>query len=69
MASIVALESGTARYAYALNNLQSRGKFFYRLAAQEVAWRWSSGGAKIVASEDPNVNVCKSKNYNPTYVI
>ena len=34
--SIIAMETGTA-YAYALNNLQSRGRFFYCLSDEVYA--------------------------------
>lgn len=55
--SIVALESGTA-YAYALNNLQSRGKFF--IDPQEEVYAGQVVGENS-RDEDLNVNVCKSK--------
>ena len=55
--SIIALETGTA-YAYALNNLQSRGRFF--IAPQEEVY-----GGQVVGEHtkegDLVVNVCKSK--------
>lgn len=55
--SIVALESGTA-YAYALNNLQSRGRFF--IDPQEEVYAGQVVGENT-RDEDLNVNVCKSK--------
>lgn len=55
--SIVALESGTA-YAYALNNLQSRGRFF--IEPQEEVYAGQVVGENT-RDEDLNVNVCKSK--------
>lgn len=55
--SIIALETGTA-YAYALNNLQSRGRFFISpgedVYAGQVIGEHSKEG-------DLGVNVCKSK--------
>lgn len=55
--SILALESGTA-YAYALNNLQSRGRFF--IDPQEEVYAGQVVGENT-RDEDLNVNVCKSK--------
>lgn len=55
--SIVALETGTA-YAYALNNLQSRGRFF--IEPQEEIYAGQVVGENT-RDEDLNVNVCKSK--------
>lgn len=55
--SIVALESGTA-YAYALNNLQSRGRFF--IDPQEEVYAGQVVGENT-RDEVLNVNVCKSK--------
>ncbi|MDO5016990.1 MAG: translational GTPase TypA [Porphyromonas sp.] len=55
--SIVALEGGTA-YAYALNNLQSRGRFF--IDPQEEVYAGQVVGENT-RDEDLNVNVCKSK--------
>lgn len=55
--SIIAIETGTA-YAYALNNLQSRGRFFIEpqeeIYAGQVVGEHSKEG-------DLTVNVCKSK--------
>lgn len=55
--SIIALDGGTA-FAYALNNLQSRGKFF--ISPQEEVY-----GGQVVGEHskegDLCVNVCKSK--------
>ncbi|MDD7437414.1 MAG: translational GTPase TypA [Bacteroidales bacterium] len=55
--SIIALESGTA-YAYALNNLQSRGRFF--IEPQEEVYAGQVVGENT-RDEDLGVNVCKSK--------
>ncbi|GAD05212.1 GTP-binding protein TypA [Porphyromonas crevioricanis] len=55
--SIIALESGTA-YAYALNNLQSRGKFF--ISPQEEVYAGQVVG-EHTKEGDLVVNVCKSK--------
>lgn len=55
--SIVALETGTA-YAYALNNLQSRGRFF--IEPQEEVYAGQVVGENT-REEDLEVNVCKSK--------
>ncbi len=55
--SIIALESGTA-FAYALNNLQSRGRFF--IAPQEEIYAGQVVG-EHTKDGDLCVNVCKSK--------
>ena len=55
--SIIALETGTA-YAYALNNLQSRGRFF--IAPQEEVYAGQVVG-EHTKEGDLAVNVCKSK--------
>lgn len=55
--SIIALESGTA-YAYALNNLQSRGRFF--ISPQEEVYAGQVVG-EHTKEGDLCVNVCKSK--------
>lgn len=55
--SIIALETGTA-YAYALNNLQSRGRFF--IEPQEEIYAGQVVGENS-REEDLAVNVCKSK--------
>ncbi|MBR8758855.1 translational GTPase TypA [Porphyromonas levii] len=55
--SIIALESGTT-YAYALNNLQSRGRFF--IEPQEEVYAGQVVGENT-RDEDLGVNVCKSK--------
>lgn len=55
--SIIALESGTA-YAYALNNLQSRGRFF--ISPQEDVYAGQVVG-EHTKDKDLAVNVCKSK--------
>ncbi len=55
--SIIALESGTA-FAYALNNLQSRGRFF--IAPQEEIYAGQVVG-EHTKEGDLCVNVCKSK--------
>lgn len=55
--SIIALEGGTA-YAYALNNLQSRGKFF--ISPQEDVYAGQVVG-EHTKEGDLVVNVCKSK--------
>ena len=55
--SIVAMETGTA-YAYALNNLQSRGRFF--IAPQEEVYAGQVVG-EHTKEGDLVVNVCKSK--------
>ena len=55
--SIIALETGTA-YPYALNNLQSRGRFF--IAPQEEVYAGQVVG-EHTKEGDLAVNVCKSK--------
>ncbi len=55
--SIIALESGTA-FAYALNNLQSRGRFF--ISPQEEIYAGQVVG-EHTKEGDLCVNVCKSK--------
>ncbi len=55
--SIIALEGGTA-FAYALNNLQSRGRFF--IAPQEEIYAGQVVG-EHTKEGDLCVNVCKSK--------
>lgn len=55
--SIIALETGTA-YAYALNNLQSRGKFFIAPGEEVYAGQVIGEHSK---EGDLGVNVCKSK--------
>ncbi|KGL50517.1 translational GTPase TypA [Porphyromonas cangingivalis] len=55
--SLIALETGTA-YAYALNNLQSRGKFF--ISPQEDVYEGQVIGEHSKEG-DLTVNVCKSK--------
>ncbi|MFC4665344.1 translational GTPase TypA [Falsiporphyromonas endometrii] len=55
--SIIALESGTA-YAYALNNLQSRGRFF--ISPQDEVYAGQVVG-EHTKEKDLAVNVCKSK--------
>lgn len=55
--SIIALETGTA-FAYALNNLQSRGRFF--VAPQEDVYEGQVIG-EHTKEGDLAVNVCKSK--------
>lgn len=55
--SIVAMETGTA-YAYALNNLQSRGRFF--IEPQEEVYAGQVIG-EHTKEGDLVVNVCKSK--------
>lgn len=55
--SIIAMESGTA-YAYALNNLQSRGRFF--ISPQEDVYEGQVIG-EHTKDNDLTVNVCKSK--------
>ncbi len=55
--SIIALEGGTA-FAYALNNLQSRGRFF--IAPQEDVYAGQVVG-EHTKEGDLCVNVCKSK--------
>ena len=55
--SIIALETGTA-YAYALNNLQSRGRFF--ISPQEEVYAGQVIG-EHTKEGDLAVNVCKSK--------
>ncbi len=55
--SIIALEGGTA-YAYALNNLQSRGRFF--ISPQEEVYAGQVVG-EHTKEGDLCVNVCKSK--------
>ena len=55
--SIIAGESGTA-FAYALNNLQSRGRFF--IAPQEEVYAGQVIG-EHTKENDLTVNVCKSK--------
>ena len=55
--SIIAMESGTA-FAYALNNLQSRGRFF--IAPQDEVYAGQVIGEHI-KDNDLVVNVCKSK--------
>lgn len=55
--SIIALETGTA-YAYALNNLQSRGRFF--IAPQDEVYAGQVIGEHSKEG-DLVVNVCKSK--------
>ncbi|MDO4695286.1 translational GTPase TypA [Porphyromonas sp.] len=55
--SLIALETGTA-YAYALNNLQSRGKFF--ISPQEEVYEGQVIGEHSKEG-DLTVNVCKSK--------
>lgn len=55
--SIIALETGTA-YAYALNNLQSRGRFF--ISPQEEVYAGQVIGEHSKEG-DLGVNVCKSK--------
>ena len=55
--SIIAMESGTA-FAYALNNLQSRGRFF--IAPQDEVYAGQVIG-EHTKDNDLVVNVCKSK--------
>lgn len=55
--SIIALETGTA-YAYALNNLQSRGRFFISPGEEVYAGQVIGEHSK---EGDLGVNVCKSK--------
>ena len=55
--SIIAMESGTA-FAYALNNLQDRGKFFINPQDEVYAGQVIGENNK---SDDLVVNVCKSK--------
>lgn len=55
--SIIALETGTA-FAYALNNLQSRGRFF--VSPQEEVYEGQVIG-EHTKEGDLAVNVCKSK--------
>ncbi|MFC2771795.1 MAG: translational GTPase TypA [Porphyromonas endodontalis] len=55
--SIIAMESGTA-FAYALNNLQSRGRFF--IAPQDDVYAGQVIG-EHTKDNDLVVNVCKSK--------
>ena len=55
--SIIALETGTA-YAYALNNLQSRGRFFISPGEEVYA---GQGIGEHSKEGDLGVNVCKSK--------
>ncbi len=55
--SIIALETGTA-YAYALNNLQSRGRFF--ISPQDEVYEGQVVG-EHTKEGDLAVNVCKSK--------
>ena len=55
--SIIAMESGTA-FAYALNNLQSRGRFF--IAPQDEVYASQVIG-EHTKDNDLVVNVCKSK--------
>ena len=55
--SIIAMESGTA-FAYALNNLQSRGRFF--IAPQDEVYAGQVIG-EYTKDNDLVVNVCKSK--------
>ncbi|WP_455994681.1 translational GTPase TypA [Porphyromonas endodontalis] len=55
--SIIAMESGTA-FAYALNNLQSRGRFFIAPQAEVYAGQVIGEHTK---DNDLVVNVCKSK--------
>lgn len=55
--SIIALETGTA-FAYALNNLQSRGRFF--IEPQEEVYEGQVVGENS-REDDLAVNVCKSK--------
>ena len=55
--SIIALESGTA-YAYALNNLQSRGRFF--VSPQDEVYAGQVVG-EHTKEGDLGVNICKSK--------